>query len=93
VVRDQKTRDRLAELSVPGAQRYVAQLGIGEAQWNPVKPSGAPAADVETTEVPDTLIAPLRRASVALVMCLDLSHRRFGVDNRSDQDRHTRRIG
>jgi nitroreductase len=48
VVRDQQTRDRLAELSVPGAQRYVAQLGIGEAPWNPLRPSGVPAADVDT---------------------------------------------
>ena len=39
VVRDQQTRDRLAELSVPGAQRYVAQLGIGEAPWNPLRPT------------------------------------------------------
>ena len=51
VVRDQQTRDRLAELSVPGAQRYVAQLGIGEAPWNPLRPSGVPAADVDTTVV------------------------------------------
>jgi nitroreductase len=74
VVRDQQTRDRLAELSVPGAQRYVAQLGIGEAPWNPVSPSGVAAADVETTEVPDPLIAPLRLASVVLVVCLDLRY-------------------
>jgi nitroreductase len=33
-----------------------------------------PAPDVDTTEVPDTLIAPLRRASVALVVCLDLRY-------------------
>jgi nitroreductase len=74
VVRDQQTLDRLAELSVPGAQRYVAQLGIGDAPWNPVSPSGVPAADVATTEVPDTLIAPMRRASVVLVACLDLRY-------------------
>ncbi|MCW2662648.1 MAG: nitroreductase [Mycobacterium sp.] len=74
VLRDQKTRDRLAELSVRGAQRYVAQLGIGEAPWNPLRPSSVPAADVVTTEVPDTLIAPLRRASVVLVVCLDLRY-------------------
>jgi nitroreductase len=74
VVRDQQTRDRLTELSVPGAQRYVAQLGIGESPWNPVSPSGVAAADVETTEVPDPLIAPLRRASVVLVVCLDLRY-------------------
>jgi hypothetical protein len=74
VVRDLGTRDRLAELSVPGAQRYVAQLGIGEAPWNPLRPSGVPAADIDSTEVPDTLIAPLRLASVVLVMCLDLRY-------------------
>src|SRR6476620_4536966 len=74
VVRDRQTRDRLAELSVPGARRYVAQLGIGEAPWNPVSPSGVAAADVETTEVPDTFIAPLRWASVVLVVCLDLRY-------------------
>ena len=74
VVRDRQTRDRLAELSVPGARRYVAQLGIGEAPWNPVSPSGVAAADVETTEVPDTFIAPLRWASVVLVACLDLRY-------------------
>src|SRR4051794_919959 len=74
VVRDQQTRDRLAELSVPGAQRYVAQLGVGEAPWNPVTPSSVPAAVVDTTDVPDTLTAPLRRASVVLVVCLDLRY-------------------
>ena len=74
VIRDQQTRDRLAELSVPGAQRYVAQLGIGEAPWNPLRPSSVRAADVDTAKVPDTLIAPLRRASVVLVVCLDLRY-------------------
>jgi nitroreductase len=74
VVRDQQTRDRLAELSVPGAQRYVAQLGIGEAPWNSLRASSVAAADVDTTEVPDAFIAPLRRASVVLVVCLDLRY-------------------
>jgi nitroreductase len=74
VVRDPQTRDRLAELSVPGAQRYVAQLGVGEAPWNPLTPTSVPAAVVDTTEVPDTLTAPLRRASVVLVVCLDLRY-------------------
>ena len=74
MVRDQQTRDRLAELSVPGAQRYVARLGVGEAPWNPLTPTSVPAAVVDTTDVPDTLIAPLRRASVVLVVCLDLRY-------------------
>jgi nitroreductase len=62
----------------------VAQLGIGEAPWNPLRPSGVPAADVDTTEVPDTLTAPLRRASVVLVVCLDL---RFVAATDQDLDR------
>jgi hypothetical protein len=33
-----------------------------------------PAADVDTTEVPDVAIAPLRAASVVLVVCLDLRY-------------------
>jgi nitroreductase len=37
VVRDQQTRDHLAELSVPGARRYVAQLGIGEPRISTVR--------------------------------------------------------
>src|SRR5258707_9085965 len=63
VVRDRQTRDRLSELSVPGARRYVAQLGIGEAPWNPVSPSGVAAADVETPEVRGPFIAPFRWAA------------------------------
>jgi hypothetical protein len=74
VVRDQQTRHRLAELLVLGAQRYVAQLSIGEAPWNPGQPRSLPDADIDTTEVPDALIAPLRRASVVLVVCLDLRY-------------------
>jgi nitroreductase len=74
VVRDQQTRDRLAELSVPGARRYVAQLRIGEARWNPLRPSRVHPADVDTTDVPDAFIAPLRRASVVLVVCQDLRY-------------------
>src|SRR3981189_2308805 len=52
VVRDQQTRDRLSELSVPGARRYVAQLGIGEAPWNPLRPQSVHSADPDTTDVP-----------------------------------------
>jgi nitroreductase len=36
VLRDQKTRDRLAELSVRGAQRYVAQRRFPEQCSEPV---------------------------------------------------------
>ena len=38
VLRDRATREALAELSIPGARRYVAQLGNGESPWNPLHP-------------------------------------------------------
>src|SRR6478609_5241233 len=72
VVRDQQTRDRRAELSAPGARRYVAQLGIGGAPWNPLRPSSVPVVEMDTAAVPDTLLSPVRRASVVLGVWLDL---------------------
>src|ERR1700712_4371656 len=35
-VRDLPTRERLAELSVPAAKRYSAQIANGESPWNPL---------------------------------------------------------
>ncbi|MCW2686971.1 MAG: nitroreductase [Mycobacterium sp.] len=81
VVRDPKIRDALAELTIPGAQRYLAQVRNGEAPWNPVHPCGVPAETVQATEVPAEMAAPLRQAAVVLVICLDL-----GVVAASDQD-------
>jgi nitroreductase len=71
-VRDQPTRDRLAELSRPAARRYAAQLANGESPWNPVHPIGVDAATVEATEPPALMTDSLREASVVLVICLDL---------------------
>ena len=48
VVRDQQTRDRLAELSVPGARATWRRPVSGRAR-TPLKPSSAPDADVDTT--------------------------------------------
>ncbi|MYE59917.1 MAG: nitroreductase family protein, partial [Alphaproteobacteria bacterium] len=39
VVRDRATKARLAELSVPAAKRYTAQVKRGESPWNTVHPS------------------------------------------------------
>src|ERR1700712_4611745 len=36
-VRDAATRDRLAELSRPAAQRYAAQMANGQSPWNPFR--------------------------------------------------------
>jgi nitroreductase len=72
-VRDAAMRERLAELTVPGARRYFAQAAAGETPWNPIGPSGVSAATIEDTAVPDEFTAPFRRAAVVLVITLDLT--------------------
>jgi nitroreductase len=81
VVRDRQTRDTLAELAIPGARRYLAQIRNGEAPWNPLRPCSVDAATVQATEVPVEMVTPLREAPVVLVICLDL-----GVVAALDQD-------
>jgi nitroreductase len=71
VVRDAQTRDRLAELAIPGARRYIAQIRNGEGPWNPLQPCGVDAATIAAVEVPPG--SPLRDAPVVLVVCIDLS--------------------
>jgi len=73
VVRDAKMRQQLAELAVPGARRYVAQIQAGENPWNPLQPCTVAQAVVENTEVPDMFTAPFRNAALVLVVSVDLS--------------------
>src|SRR5277367_1725763 len=73
VVRDATVRQQLADLAIPGARRYFAQLAAGESPWNPVEPSGVPAETVAATTVPDEFTAPFRRAAVVLVITVDLT--------------------
>lgn len=73
VVRDKDTRAALAELGLPAARRYTAQLANGETPWNPLQPTGVDASTIDATEPPAQMSAPLRDAPVALVICLDLA--------------------
>jgi nitroreductase len=81
VVRDDATKERLAELATPGARRYAAQIANGESPWNPLQPCGVDDATIAATEPPAQMIAPLREAPVVLVICVDL-----GVVAATDQD-------
>jgi nitroreductase len=71
VVRDTQTREALIELTIPGTQRYIAQLRNGEGPWNPLQPCGVDAQTIAAVEVPPA--TPLREAAVVLVICVDLS--------------------
>lgn len=73
VVRDAAVRRRLAELGIPAARRYFAQLQSGENPWNSIHPSGVPREAIDETEIPDTFVAPIAKAPVVLVVSVDLS--------------------
>jgi nitroreductase len=73
-VRDAAVRQRLAELTIPGAQRYFAQAAAGESPWNPVAPTVVSAETIAETPVPDEFTAPLRKAPVVLVVTVDLAY-------------------
>lgn len=73
VVRAQHTRSALADLAVPAARRYAAQLANGESPWNPLQPPGSDQSAIEATEAPAQLSATLREAPVVLVICVDLA--------------------
>ena len=79
-VRDATTRQELAELSLPGAKRYLAQSANGESPWNPLYARGVDDATVSATDG-SAMVASLLGAQVLLVVCLDL-----GVVAATDQD-------
>jgi nitroreductase len=72
VVRDPATRERLVEATVPVARRYHAQRAAGETPFSAYVPSQVTEEQVAQTEVPDSVVEPLRRAPVVLVVCVDL---------------------
>jgi nitroreductase len=72
VVREQATRQALAELTAPAAKRYAAQQAAGENPWNPVVRTSVDAATIERTPAPSRLTEPILRAAVVLVVCVDL---------------------
>jgi nitroreductase len=71
VVRDPQTRGQLADLAIPGARRYIAQIRNGEGPWNPLQPCGVDAETIAAVKVPPG--SPLRDAPVVLVVCVDLA--------------------
>jgi nitroreductase len=72
VVRDGATRQRLAEITEPGARRYHAQGAAGETPWSAYTSSQVTEEQVAKTRVPSWVTQPLLRAPVVLVVCVDL---------------------
>ena len=72
VVRDQQTRERLAELNKPAVRRYVAQKKAGQSPWNSLEPPIPTADEIEATDVPEHFTKPVLTAAAVLVVCVDL---------------------
>lgn len=72
VVRDQATKDAIAELNIPLAKRYIAQMNAGENPLNTVHKSAVDEETVANTRAPRALSEPARRAPVLLVVVVDL---------------------
>jgi nitroreductase len=72
VVRDPATRERLVELTEPGARRYHAQRAAGETPWSAYIPSAVTDEQVAQMLVPAGVTDPIRKAPVILVVCVDL---------------------
>lgn len=73
VVRGQETRERLAELTVTGARRYLAQQRAGEMPWNTVHATAVTEDQIAGTRVPRAMTEPLLTAPVVLVFLVDLA--------------------
>jgi nitroreductase len=73
VLRDAQTRSALADLGLPAARRYTAQLAHGESPWNPLQPNGVDPSTIDATEPPAQMSAPIRQAPVVLVILVDLA--------------------
>jgi nitroreductase len=71
VIRDEQTRQDLADLSVTGARRYTAQVKNGEYPWNPVRPMNVTPEEVAATKAGPYL--PFVYAGAVLVICVDLN--------------------
>ena len=72
IIRDPELRERLVEITEPGARRYHAQQAAGETPWSAVSQSSVTDEQVARTVVPPSVTEPLRRAPVVLVVCVDL---------------------
>lgn len=72
IVRDQSIKDRVSDLNIPAAKRYVAQVNAGENPWNAVVPTKVSDAEIAATEPAALLTEPFKMASVVLVFLVDL---------------------
>lgn len=72
VVRKKETKDKIAELAIPGAKKYAAQRIAGENPWNTIDPSKVSEQEIENTPPSPKLRMTYADAPVVLIVCVDL---------------------
>ncbi len=72
-VTDPALREKLADLSLPVATRYLLEMQAGESPLNTINPSQVSDADVAAAEPPNWLVGHIRNAPTLLVITVDLS--------------------
>ena len=71
-VSDPAKKDRLTELSLPTATRYLLQMQAGESPLNTIEQSTVTDEQVARAEAPEWLVAHIRNAPTLLVVTMDL---------------------
>ena len=72
IVRERKTRETLAELTIAAAKKYAAQKKAGENPWNTIIRSKVDTETIDLTPVPDQLTKTYLNAALVLIACVDL---------------------
>jgi nitroreductase len=72
-VTDAALRERLADLSLPAATRYLLEMQAGESPLNTIHPSAVTDEQVAQAPRPDWLVDHIRKAPTMLVITVDLS--------------------
>tara|TARA_R110001599_G_scaffold353879_1_gene601886 strand:- start:27968 stop:28627 length:660 start_codon:yes stop_codon:yes gene_type:complete len=72
-IADAEKKERLAQLSLPAATRYLLQMNAGESPLNTVLPSTITDDQVAAAEAPEWLVAHIRNAPTLLVIAVDLA--------------------
>ena len=72
VVRDKLVQGQLADMTIPPAKQYTAQVVAGETPFNVVTPTALTPEQIEATQHAPLLVEHIRCAPVLLVVCCDL---------------------
>ncbi|MDJ0877417.1 MAG: nitroreductase family protein [Halieaceae bacterium] len=72
VVRDQEVKHALADITIPPAKQYTAQVMAGETPFNVITPTALSPEQIGATDPAPSLTEHIRNSPVLLVVCADL---------------------